>query len=269
MRGEQGEGEPVLTAQGLALDYPTSTGVLRALEGVDVRVDEGAFVTLVGPSGCGKSTLLRIMAGFVFPSQGTMTVRGEPIRGPHYSRGVVFQHANLYPWLNAQGNVEFGLRARGVPKAERQERARAMLELVGLEDARTRFPYELSGGMQQRVAIARVLANRPDILLMDEPFSALDEFTRRQLQTELKKIWQRSGQTVVFITHDVSEALYLSTSVFVIAPHSGRILERIEPPFATRDADKPASEVYRQTDFITMQQRILEHIEGAQVGLKH
>ena len=236
---------------------------------MSLSVDEGAFVTLVGPSGCGKSTLLRIMAGFIFPTEGSMTVHGKPIRGPHYSRGVVFQQANLYPWLSAQGNVEFGPKARGVSKAERRETATAMLKMVGLYDARDRYPYELSGGMQQRVAIARVLANRPDILLMDEPFSALDEFTRRQLQTELKKIWQQSEQTVVFITHDVSEALYLSTKVFVMAPHPGRILEIIEPPFATRDADKPASEVYRQTDFITLQQRILEHIEGAQVGLEH
>ena len=230
-------------------------------------VDKGSFVTLVGPSGCGKSTLLRIMAGFIFPTEGTMTVHGDPITGPHYSRGVVFQQSNLYPWLSAQGNVEFGLRARGVAKAERQKTAQDMLKMVGLLDAKDRFPYELSGGMQQRVAIARVLANRPEILLMDEPFSALDEFTRRQLQTELKNIWHDSGQTVVFITHDVSEALYLSTKVFVMAPHPGRILEVIEPPFATRDADKPASEVYRQTDFIKLQQRILEHIEGAQVGL--
>ena len=258
---------PLLQARQLALDYQTASGTLRALEGINLSVEEGEFVTLVGPSGCGKSTLLRIMAGFIFPTEGDMLVQGQPVTGPHHSRGVVFQQANLYPWLTARGNVEFGLKARGIRKAEREATSRAMLELVGLWESRDRYPYELSGGMQQRISIARSLANRPEILLMDEPFSALDEFTRRQLQDELKKIWETSKQTIVFITHNVAEAIYLSTTVLVMAAGPGRIIECIHPPFSTRDANKSASEVQQDIEFIQLQNRIIHHIENAQTAL--
>lgn len=257
----------LLEANNIALDYQTAAGPLRALEGIDFTVEEGEFVTLVGPSGCGKSTLLRIIAGFIFPTEGQMLVKNEVVREPHFSRGVVFQQANLYPWLTAQGNVEFGLRARGIARSEREETSKEMLELVGLYDFRDRYPYELSGGMQQRISIARSLANHPAILLMDEPFSALDEFTRRQLQEELLSIWRKSKQTIVFITHNVGEAIYLSTTVFVMAAGPGRIIEQIKPPFSTMDADKPASEVRRETEFIQLQQQIIAHIEDAQIGM--
>ena len=255
----------LLEARNLALDYPTAAGPLRALEGISFSVKEGEFTTLVGPSGCGKSTLLRIIAGFIHPTEGEMLVQGEPITGPHHTRGVVFQQANLYPWLSARSNVEFGLKARDVPKAEREATSKAMLELVGLWEVRDRFPYELSGGMQQRISIARSLANRPAILLMDEPFSALDEFTRRQLQDELKAIWRKSKQTVVFITHNVAEAIYLSTTVLVMASGPGRIVERVTPPFSTRDALKSAREVQPELEFIQLQNRIVGHIESTQL----
>lgn len=254
----------LLKARDIGLVYPTATGPLRALEGINFSVEQGEFITLVGPSGCGKSTLLRIIAGFIFPTEGEMLVEGERIMKPHHSRGVVFQQANLYPWLNARDNVEFGLKARGVPKAERQATSKAMLNLVSLWDSRDRFPYELSGGMQQRISIARALANRPAILLMDEPFSALDEFTRRQLQNQLKMIWQKSKQTVVFITHNVAEAIYLSTTVLVMASEPGRIVDRISSPFSTQNSAMPASEVQQETEFIRLQNRIIQHIEGAQ-----
>jgi len=256
----------LLEARNLALDYQTATGPFRALEGINFSVKEGEFTTLVGPSGCGKSTLLRIIAGFVRPTEGDMLVHGEHVIGPHHTRGVVFQQANLYPWLSARNNVEFGLKARGISKAECKATSKAMLELVGLWDARDRFPYELSGGMQQRISIARSLANRPAILLMDEPFSALDEFTRRQLQDELKAIWRKSKQTIVFITHNVAEAIYLSTTVLVMASGPGRIVERVTPPFSTRDASKSAREVQPELEFIQLQNRIISHIESAQPG---
>jgi len=254
----------LLEAHSLTLDYQTAAGPLRALEGIDFSVEEGEFVTLVGPSGCGKSTLLRIIAGFIFPTEGEMLVRGERVTRPHHSRGVVFQQANLYPWLSARGNVEFGLKARGIPRGEREATSKEMLELVGLWDARNRFPYELSGGMQQRISIARSLANRPAILLMDEPFSALDEFTRRQLQDELKTIWQKSKQTVVFITHNVAEALYLSTTVLVMASEPGRIVERITPPFSLRNATRSARDAQQEAEFVRLQNHIFRHIEDAQ-----
>jgi len=256
----------LLEARNLALDYQTAAGPFRALEGINFSVEEGEFTTLVGPSGCGKSTLLRIIAGFVRPTWGDMLVHGEHVTGPHHTRGVVFQQANLYPWLSARNNVEFGLKARGVSKAECKATSKAMLELVGLWDARDRFPYELSGGMQQRISIARSLANRPAILLMDEPFSALDEFTRRQLQDELKAIWRKSKQTIIFITHNVTEAIYLSTTVLVMASGPGRIVERVTPPFSTRDASKSAREVQPELEFIQLQNRIISHIESAQPG---
>lgn len=254
----------MLEARDIGLVYQTATGPLRALEDINFSVGEGEFVTLVGPSGCGKSTLLRIVAGFISPTEGEMLVAGDRIRKPHHSRGVVFQQANLYPWLSARGNVEFGLKARGVPKLERQATSKEMLELVGLWDARDRYPYELSGGMQQRISIARALANRPAILLMDEPFSALDEFTRRQLQNELKTIWQKSKQTIVFITHNVAEAIYLSTTVLVMASKPGRIVERISSFFSTQNAAMSASEVQQEEEFIRLQNRIFRHIEGTQ-----
>jgi NitT/TauT family transport system ATP-binding protein len=183
----------------------------------------------VGPSGCGKSTVLDLIAGLAKPSAGSLTIDGRPITGPGLDRSVVFQQYTLLPWRTAQANVELALEAKGgLSKAEREERAVTYLELVGLSDFAGRVPHELSGGMKQRVAIARSLSYQPEVLLMDEPFGALDAQTRERLQEELVSIWQRTGTTVVFITHDIDEAVFLGQRVAVMSSRPGRIKEIVD-----------------------------------------
>ncbi|QSI47906.1 ABC transporter ATP-binding protein [Thermobispora bispora] len=197
---------------------------------IDLAIEPGEFVTVVGPSGCGKSTLLRLIAGFTRPSAGSVAVSGRPVTGPGPDRGVVFQQPRLFPWLSVAANVGFGL--RGLPRAARRARVAELLELTGLSDAARLRPYELSGGMRQRAAIARALATRPRVLLMDEPFAALDAFTRERMQDELRRLWRSSGTTVVFITHDVDEAVYLGTRAIALSGGPGRVIhdERSDLP---------------------------------------
>ncbi|MFD9030890.1 ABC transporter ATP-binding protein [Streptomyces sp. NPDC059567] len=194
-----------------------------AVDGIDLEIAAGEFVALVGPSGCGKSTLLDLLGGLARPTGGQILLDGAPVTGPGLNRGIVFQQYALLPWRTAQGNVEFGLEAIGMPRRERAARAREFLDLVGLSGFESRHPHELSGGMRQRVAIARSLAYDPDVLLMDEPFAALDAQTRESLQDELLRIWQRTGKTVVFITHSIDEAVYLGQRVAVMTSRPGRI----------------------------------------------
>ncbi|MBK1783792.1 ABC transporter ATP-binding protein [Prauserella cavernicola] len=215
---------------------------LTALEDIDLDIADGEFAVLVGPSGCGKSTLLDLLAGLSAPSSGRILLNGEPVSGPGVDRGIVFQQYALLPWRTAQGNVEFGLEATGVPKRERAERAREYLELVDLAAFADRHPHELSGGMKQRVAIARSLAYDPDVLLMDEPFAALDAQTRESLQDELRRIWRRTGKTVVFITHGIDEAVYLGQRVAVLTSRPGRIKSIVEV-----DLDREAADDIRST----------------------
>jgi NitT/TauT family transport system ATP-binding protein len=199
-----------------------------ALDRVSCSIDPGKFVVLIGPSGCGKSSLLMMMAGLRQPTEGEISCKGKPIIGPDPDRvGVVFQEANLYPWLNAQKNVEFPLMLKKVPTAERSERALEALELVGLKKFAQSFPHELSGGMKQRVSIARGLVHHPSVLLMDEPFAALDEQTRLTMGDELLRIWQRTKQTIVFVTHSLTEAVYLADEIVVMSARPGRIAEII------------------------------------------
>jgi NitT/TauT family transport system ATP-binding protein len=200
-----------------------------ALDGVDLRVGAGEFVTLVGPSGCGKSTVLDLVSGLTRPSAGAVLVDGKEITGPGLDRSVVFQQYTLLPWRSAVANIEFALEAvGGLSKVERRKRAREYLELVGLTEFANRYPHELSGGMKQRVAIARSLSYHPQVLLMDEPFGALDAQTRERLQEELVQIWQRTGTTVVFITHDIDEAVFLGQRVAVMSSRPGRIKEIVD-----------------------------------------
>lgn len=200
-----------------------------ALDDLDLTVEPGEFVTLVGPSGCGKTTVLDLIAGLTEPSSGTVSVNGTPITGPGLDRSVVFQQYTLLPWRTAQGNVEFALEAKGgLRKADRARIARDYLELVGLTEFANRLPSELSGGMKQRVAIARSLCYEPGVLLMDEPYGALDAQTRERLQEELLDIWRRTGTTVVFITHDIEEAVFLGQRVAVMSSRPGRITEIID-----------------------------------------
>ncbi|MGW5638291.1 ABC transporter ATP-binding protein [Streptomyces sp. NPDC003832] len=205
-----------------------------ALDGIDLDIAAGEFVVLVGPSGCGKSTLLDLLGGLARPSGGRILLDGVPVTGPGLDRGIVFQQYALLPWRTAQGNVEFSLEATGVPRRQRAARAREFLDLVGLTGFENRHPHELSGGMRQRVAIARSLAYDPDVLLMDEPFAALDAQTRESLQDELLRIWQRTGKTVVFITHGIDEAVYLGQRVAVMTSRPGRIKQIVPVSFDNR-----------------------------------
>lgn len=198
-----------------------------ALSGVSLDVARAEFVCVLGPSGCGKTTLLNLIAGFIQCTAGSISLDGGEIREPGPDRGVVFQEYALFAWLTARQNVEFGMRMRGIARAEGRRRALEYLQLVGLERAADRYPHELSGGMRQRVAVARALANNPQVLLMDEPFAAVDAMTRATLQTELLKIWQQLELAVFFITHNVEEAIYLGQRVVLMSPHPGRVQEII------------------------------------------
>nr|WP_307845386.1 ABC transporter ATP-binding protein [Planomonospora sp. ID67723] len=208
-----------------------------AVEGIDLDVREGEFLTLVGPSGCGKSTLLDLVAGLTAPTTGRILIDGREITGPGLDRGIVFQQYALFPWRTALDNIAFGLEAKAVPKKERQDRARHYLDLVGLDGFGQRYPHELSGGMRQRVAIARSLAFDPDVLLMDEPFAALDAQTRESLQEELLRIWEKTNKTVVFITHGIDEAVYLGQRVAVMTSRPGRIKQVLDVAFDSREGD--------------------------------
>jgi NitT/TauT family transport system ATP-binding protein len=194
-----------------------------ALSDISLNVDDGEFVSILGPSGSGKSTLLYIVGGFIAPSEGAVRVKGAPVTGPGPDRGPVFQEFALFPWKTVLGNVTYGLEYQGVPRAEAAARAAALIEMVHLKGYENFYPKELSGGMKQRVAIARTLAYRPSILLMDEPFGALDAHTRTQLQRELLDIWERDRKTVLFVTHSVEEAVFLSDRVVVLTRSPGRV----------------------------------------------
>lgn len=210
--------------------YQSSRGRVVSLDNVSLDVAEGEFVTLVGPSGCGKSTMLNLIGGLLEPSSGDVIVHGSPVKGPSPDRGVIFQQYALFPWLTAIQNVEFGLRLQGLGRAERREKAMHYLDLVGIADFAKALPKELSGGMKQRCAIARAYAVNPSVLLMDEPFGALDALTRVQMQDELLATWQKERRTIVFITHDVDEAVYLASRVVVMSPRPGRISEIVDVP---------------------------------------
>ncbi|MDQ0039496.1 ABC transporter ATP-binding protein [Variovorax boronicumulans] len=194
-----------------------------AVQDITLHVEPGEFVCLLGPSGCGKSTLLGALAGHLTPASGVIHVDGEPVRGPHPDRGLVFQHHTLFPWKKVLDNVAFGLKMQGVGRRERHARAHEMLRLVGLDDFAGFYPSQLSGGMQQRAEIARVLINHPRVMLMDEPFGALDAQTRLMMQRQLLDAWARVRTTIVFITHDIDEALFLGDRVLVMGPRPGRI----------------------------------------------
>jgi NitT/TauT family transport system ATP-binding protein len=218
-------------------DRRAGGGEVTVLSNVDLAVGAGEFVVLVGPSGCGKSTLLDLLSGLSEPSSGTILMDGRPIGGPGRDRGIVFQQYALFPWRTALGNVEFGLEGGSLRRSERRARARHFLDLVGLAGAEHRYPHQLSGGMKQRVAIARSLSYDPDVLLMDEPFAALDAQTRENLQDELIRIWRRTGKTILFITHAIDEAIYLGQRVAVMTTRPGRILDIVEVSLGPRSRD--------------------------------
>ena len=204
---------------------PTQTAPIAVLQNVSLQVESGTFVSLLGPSGCGKTTLLRIMHGLIRPASGEVQVNGRPVQGPPEEAAMVFQDHNLLPWRRAIENVEFGLELAGMSERERRERARSMLAMVGLEGFERAFPHQLSGGMRQRVGLARAWCMDPQILLMDEPFGALDAQARELMQDELLRIWEQDRKTVVFVTHSIDEAIYLADRVLVMDARPGRIKE--------------------------------------------
>ena len=198
---------------------------ITAIQDVSLEVSEGELVTIVGPSGCGKTTLLNVVAGFIPPTRGEVLLDGRLVQGPGPDRGVVFQSFALFPWKTVRDNVGFGLKMRGLPKAERDQIAREYVALVGLSGFEDRYPHELSGGMQQRVGVARVLANHPEVMLMDEPFASVDAQTRMTLQEELTRIWEAKHPTVLFVTHDVEEAVFLANRVIVLTARPAQVRE--------------------------------------------
>jgi NitT/TauT family transport system ATP-binding protein len=214
---------PILELKNVGKIYSQNGRSIEALRGANLSVKKGEFVCLIGASGCGKSTLLRMAAGFETATQGDVMMWGVPISGPGPSRGMVFQDYGLFPWLNVRDNIGFGPKSRGRTGAEIRDTVARFIELVGLQNFADVYPHQLSGGMKQRVAIARVLANDAEIVLMDEPFGALDAMTRERLQDELVGIWSRTGLTVLFVTHSIEEAIFLADRVVVMSPGPGRI----------------------------------------------
>jgi ABC-type taurine transport system ATPase subunit len=253
-------GNTFLELNDVSVRFNTKEGPIDVLEDINLRVRKGDFICVVGPSGCGKTTILRIVAGFIFPTAGEVRMEDEFVTGPSWHRGMVFQQPGLYPWLNVTENVQFGPKMRGAPKKERLQTAEFYLRMVDLWDFRNRPPYELSGGMQQRVAIARVLANNPKMLLMDEPFGALDALTRDYLQEELLRIWRETHKTVVFITHSVEEAVYLATSIVVISPRPGRIVSILDSPFSKDYSTMDSRAVKSCPEFVKLREQVLRLI---------
>jgi NitT/TauT family transport system ATP-binding protein len=243
--------------RGLSIDYVNEDRRTRhrAVDGLDLDVFANEFLCVVGPSGCGKSTLISAISGFLKPAGGSLLMDGQPIRGPGADRGVVFQEYALLPWKTVLDNVGLGLKLRGVAKAERHERARHYLKLTNLTAAESKYPYELSGGMKQRAAVARTLANQPEIMLMDEPFAAVDAQTRMTLQEELLRICSSTAVTVLFVTHSVEEAVFLADRVAVLSPGPGRVREvlPVDIPRDRRNWDR----LNNDPDYVSIRDRVL------------
>lgn len=250
-----------LRAENLGMVYQVPRGEpVVALHDVSFELEAGRLLTLLGPSGCGKTTLLNVMAGFLAPTTGTVSLGGEPINGPSQERGMVFQQGALFEWLSVEDNISFGPRMNRVRKSEYAPRVEELLETVGLQGFGDKQVYELSGGMQQRVALARCLANDPDVIFMDEPLGALDALTREKMQALVLRLWQETGKTVVLVTHSVEEALYLGDRMFVMAPRPGRIEREYDLPFAEIGLDVEPRELKASPEFIETREEVLSMI---------
>jgi NitT/TauT family transport system ATP-binding protein len=260
MRDNLAKGTAVIEARGLGLTFDTNDGPVHALKDVSLTIGRGEFVSFIGPSGCGKTTFLRAIAALETPTQGTLTVNGMSADEARRARayGYVFQAAGLYPWRTIAGNVKLPLEIMGFSKAEQDERVRKVLSLVELDGFGGKFPWQLSGGMQQRASIARALAFDADILLMDEPFGALDEIVRDHLNGELLKLWARTGKTIGFVTHSIPEAVYLSTKIVVMSPRPGRITDVIE---STLPRERPL-DIRDTPEFLEISHRVRDGLRA-------
>ena len=251
-----------IAVRGLRHEYlnPFTRERVVALDGIDLDVPEGEFLSVVGPSGCGKSTLLSIVAGLVTPTRGQVLLDDRPVRGPGPDRGVVFQEFAILPWRTVERNIAHGLEIQGVDKTERAETVRRFVELVGLVGFEKKYPHELSGGMKQRVAVARTLAANPEVMLMDEPFAAVDAQTRMTLQEELVRIWERSRVTVLFVTHSVEEAVFLADRVAVLTPGPGRLRAVLEVKIARHR--RSWATLNSDPEYVELRDRVLQLVRS-------
>lgn len=251
---------------GLVIDDVSMTfelpngGNVEALKNIKLQINKGELLSVLGPSGCGKTTLLNILAGFLAPTSGKMSLNGHAITGPHSERGMVFQQGALFEWMNVAKNIGFGPKMKGTPQAEIDAKVTELLGIVGLQDFADKMIYEMSGGMQQRVALARCLANDPDVILMDEPLGALDALTREKMQSLVLDIWKKTGKTIILITHSVEEALLLGERLLVMAPRPGRVHKEYRLPFAELGVGADLRQVKRHPDFGPKRDEILSMI---------
>lgn len=258
-------GDILINIKDVELVYGTKINPIQALNNINLEIKKGEFICLLGPSGCGKSTLLKIIAGFLPATRGTCTMKGEPITGPDWHRGVVFQSPTLYPWMSVKENVEFGPRMRGLPEGEIEEIRLHFLEQVNLKGMENKSTFELSGGMKQRVALARVLANYPEVILMDEPFGALDALTRSNMQGLIRDIWKKNDSTVFLITHDIEEALSLGTRVIVMSKRPGTILKEFNINFTNKIAEAKNDRIKYTDEYLNLKDEMLELINSQHV----
>jgi len=250
----------VLVVDNVSMTYRTEDTEVYALENISFTMKGGDLLVVVGPSGCGKTTLINIIAGFLIPTEGNITLDGKTIDRPGAERGVVFQKGALFPWLTVYENAEFGLKMRRISKKERYGRIMEYLELVGLAEFYQTPIYNLSGGMQQRVALVRCLVNDPAILLMDEPLGALDALTREKMQSLILKIWKETGKMILFITHSVEEAIYLASELLVMSSRPGKIIKRYDLAFSREDVDRDTRVVKSSPEFISVREEVLSLI---------
>ena len=243
----------------MRFDLPNG-GSVQALQDVSLDLKAGELMSVLGPSGCGKTTLLNIIAGFLTATNGQIILNGEKVTGPSAERGMVFQQGALFEWMNVRDNVGFGPKMKGVRPSDARETVDHLLDIVGLQDFKEKAIYELSGGMQQRVALARCLANDPDVILMDEPLGALDALTREKMQSLVLKLWKETGKTIILITHSVEEALLLGERLLVMAPRPGRIHKEYRLPFADLGVGADLREVKKHPDYAVKREEILEMI---------
>ncbi|MBD2100287.1 ABC transporter ATP-binding protein [Leptolyngbya sp. FACHB-261] len=257
-------GDAVAHLTGIDLIYGSGSSQVEVLQKINLELKPDDFVCVLGSSGCGKTTLLRILAGYQRPTNGSVTVEGKAHTKPDPKVGVVFQRPNLFPWSTIAKNVEFGPKMRGSTKLERKQRVSYYLDMVGLTHAAKLLPHQLSGGMLQRAAIARTLAADPRLILMDEPFGALDALTRESMQIQLKGIWERTHKTIFFITHDVEEALLLATRIIVMHAHPGRIVQDIVNPFARQLGTESAAQLRSTREFVDLREHLVASIHEPQ-----